>query len=173
MKKTNLVVKMSLAALMAGSVGTATADLIDGTATANVIAPLTVVETVGLNFGTVAGGAGTGTVEIDSTGTETVLGDASYISGTGNRATFDISGAASTNIAVTLGNTGGIILDGPGAAMTVDNFSNSALPTATDIGGAAQFFVGGRLNINATQATGTYDTATGTGAPYTVTVNYN
>ena len=176
MKKTNLVLKMSLAALMAGSVGTATADAIDGTASANVITPLTVTETIPLAYGTIAGGSTAGTVVMSSAGAISATGGATFVSASAsNQATFDITGAISTAITVTLATAGAQLDDGAGAgaAMALGTFTNTALPVTTDAAGAATFDVGATLSVGINQGAGTYNTLVANGGvPYTVTVNY-
>ena len=175
MKKTNLVLKMSLAALMASSIGTATADVIDGTASANVITPLTVTETTALDFGTIAGGSTAGTVVMTSGGLISTTGGATFVPSVSNQATFDITGAVSTAILVTLTTAGAQLDDGAGAgaAMALGTFTNTALPVTTDVAGVATFDVGATLSVGINQGAGLYTTATaGGGVPYTVTVNY-
>ncbi len=177
MKESNLL-KLGLAVALAGSVGVASADQVDGTATATVLTPLTVTETTALAYGSVYGGSTAGTVVVSSAGAVSATGGAGFVAATGaTQATFAISGALSATIAVTL--TPGLAqLDdgtagGGGAPMTLTAFSNTVLPTALDALGAASFDVGATLNVGASQASGAYSTATGDGIPYTVTVNYN
>lgn len=177
MKESNLL-KLGLAVALAGSVGVASADQVDGTATATVLTPLTVTETTALAYGDVYGGSTAGTVVVSSAGAVSATGGAGFVAASGaTQATFDISGAASTNIAVTLTTAGAQLDDatagGGGAPMTLTAFTNTALPTATDAGGVATLDVGATLNVGANQASGAYSTATGDGAPYTITVNYN
>ena len=67
MKESNLL-KLGLAVALAGSVGVASADQVDGTATATVLTPLTVTETTALAYGDVYGGSTAGTVVVSSAG---------------------------------------------------------------------------------------------------------
>lgn len=175
MKRSNLVLKTGLAALLASSIGTVSAETVDGTADAEVVAPLTLTESASLDFGQVAGGTVAGTVEVDSAGVRTAGGGASVVSASVFApATFDITGALSTAITVTM-NTAGAQLDdgGTGAIMTLSGFTTTALPVTTDGAGDATFDVGAVLNVNASQEAGFYDTTAGSGSPYSVTVNYN
>lgn len=175
MKKSNLVLKAGVAALLASVYSTgASADVINGNATANVIAPLLLVETTAMNFGDVAGGTGTGTVVLDLTGARTATGDASALaSGVGAAGEFTIEGA--TGLAFTLSVTGTATLtDGGGNSMTVDTFTeNGSAVTLTGTGTADGFQIGGTLNIGASQAAGAYSTLNAGGAPFAVTANYN
>lgn len=172
MKKSNLVLKAGVAALLASVYSTgASADVINGNATANVIAPLLLAETTAMNFGDVAGGTDIGTVILDTAGGRTVTGDASALAGTTAAAgAFTIQGEAA--LAFTLSVTGTATLsDGGTNTMTVDTFTETG--TALTLNGAAQTFkIGGTLHIDASQPAGVYSTATG-GAPFTVTANYN
>lgn len=171
-----LILKTSLAALMAGSLGTAIAENISGTATANVIAPLTVAETVALDFGDIAGGATAGTIVISSAGAISATGGATFVpASVSNQATFDITGAVSTAILVTVDFTGTQLDDGAGggAVMPISAFTTTALPVTTDAGGLATFDVGATLDVGINQTAGAYDTVLGAGVPYSVTVNYN
>ena len=64
---------------------------VSGTATATVIDPLTVTENVAMQFGTVAGGSGVGTVVLDTAGARTTTGDAQVIAaGAGAAADFEL-----------------------------------------------------------------------------------
>ena len=112
---------------------------------------------------TVAVDGNAGTVTIDSAGS--VSGPAGYtFSGSPAAGTFTASGDAST--AVTISFTNGS-LTGPGAAMTLDNFTHDAggSPT-TDGSGDLTFNVGADLGVNGSQVSGAYS------GTYTVTVNY-
>jgi hypothetical protein len=152
----------------------ATADIIPGNATANVIAPLLLVEVTPMNFGDVAGGTGTGTVVMDLVGGRTVTGDASALaSGAGSAGAFTIEGAA--GLAFTLSVTGTATLtDGGGNSMTVDTFTeNGSAVTLSGTGTPDAFAIAGTLHIGASQVANPYSTANAGGATFTVTANYN
>lgn len=175
MRKSNQLVKLGLAALIAGMYSTGvSADIISGNADANVIAPLLLVETTAMNFGDVAGGTGAGTVVLDLAGARTVTGDASTLaSGAGSAGAFTIEGAA--GLAFTLSVTGTATLsDGGGNTMTADTFTeNGSAVTLTGTGSPDAFQIGATLNLGAGQAAGAYSTANAGGATFTVTANYN
>ncbi|MDA3835724.1 MAG: DUF4402 domain-containing protein, partial [Spirochaetales bacterium] len=64
-----------------------------GTATATSLTPISLLETVMMNFGTVAGGNLSGTVIMDTSGARSSTGDAQVISsGPGNAGSFQIPG---------------------------------------------------------------------------------
>lgn len=178
MNQSKQVVKVALAVLLIGGVGNATADTINGTATATVITPVTVTEATPLTFGSFAVGPTGGTVVLSTAGAVSNSGDVELVSAsTTSAATFTISGQPSTAISVSL-NTAGAQLDdgsagGGGSPMTLGSFTDSGLPTTTDATGSATFNVGATLNVNGSQAPGSYSTSTGDGVPYTVTVSYN
>ena len=176
MRKSNQLVKLGLAALAASMVSTsANADVIPGNATANVIAPLLLVETTPMDFGDVAGGTTGGTVVMDLAGGRTVTGDANALASTlGAAGQFTIEGAA--GLAFTLAVTGTATLTNPGntASMTADTFTeNGSAVTLTGAGSPDGFQISGRLNVGASQTADTYSTANPGGATFTVTANYN
>jgi hypothetical protein len=170
MKQSNLV-KLGLAALTASMFSTsANADIINGNAIANVIAPLLLVETTAMDFGDVAGGTGTGTVVLDLAGGRTVTGDANALpSGLGAAGQFTIQGGA--GLAFTLSVSASATMeDGSGNTMVVDTFTENG--NAVVLTGAADAFqISGTLNVGASQAAGGYTTVGFT--PFTVTANYN
>ena len=174
MKKMNLL-KISTALVAALGINVAVADTIDGTASAVVLTPLTLTETTALNFGTIAGGSTAGTVVVTEAGVRTATGGTTLATGVAaSQAVFDITGANSTAITVTMVTAGAQLDDGAvGAVMPLSTFTNTALPTTTSGTGTAQVSVGATLAVGANQAAGVYTTALGTGAPYTISVNYN
>lgn len=174
MKKSNLVLKAGVAALLASVYSTsASADIIDGNATANVIAPLLLAETTAMNFGDVAGGTAAGTVELDTAGLRTATGDASALaSGAGTAGQFTIEGAA--GLAFTLSVTGTATLSDGTNTMTVDTFTeNGSAVTLSGSGTPDSFQIGGTLHIGASQPAGAYSTLNAGGVPFAVTANYN
>lgn len=135
-----------------------------GTATAQIVAPITLTHVSGaaLSFGTLTAGTG-GTVTISTGSVRTVGGDVSGITGVAPAAdAFTVTGDANRSFAITTG--GGSVTNG-GNSMA---FTTTAAPTASLSGsGTASFRVGGTLTVGANQAPGSY---TGT---YNATVTYN
>lgn len=157
-----------------------TLDLIQGgattsvssTATATSISPLSLSETVAMDFGTVAGGSGVGTVVMDTAGARSVTGDAQIlVTGPGTAASFQVTGEP--GLSYTLSITGPAILESAAgqqiAATGFTHTSNGFLPA----GGTDSFQVGATLQLGPQQAAGSYSTANGGGTPYILTVNYN
>lgn len=142
------------------------------TATATSLTTLTLTETVAMDFGTVAGGSGAGTVILDTAGARSVTGDGQILAaGPGSAGTFQLTGQPSQSYAVSI--TGAAILESAGGdqitASAFTHNSSGVLP----VGGVDTFNVGATLNLGPLQPAGSYSTATGGGTPYTVTVNYN
>jgi hypothetical protein len=171
MKIFNLLPRLGLAVtLTALTITVANADQIDGTATATVIAPLSIVEDTAMDFGSISGGPAIGTVIMDATGSRTATGDAQIIAASaGTAGAFTITGESGQ--AYSISYTDGTLSNGSGQTMTVDTFTdNSAGTLAAAI---ESFSAGATLNVGVNQLSGAYSTAFGGGSPYTITVNYN
>lgn len=148
---------------VAASASSAFATDATGNASAQIEQAISITEDTAMTFGTVGIDGTGGTVTISTAGA--VSGPAGYaFSGSPAAGTFTASGDAST--AVTISFTPGS-LTGPGAAMTLNNFTNDAgASPATNGTGDLTFNVGADLVVNAAQASGAYS------GTYTVTVNY-
>lgn len=165
MKKFALVSVMAAAAaspLFAGSAFAATAQ---GTATATVVAPITLTHTSGaaLAFGSFTAGTG-GTVAVTSAGAGSKTGGVVFVANSANTAdAFTVGGDASR--AFTISTSGSTVVSGANSM----SFTTSASSTSGTLGttGAASFTVGGTLTVGANQAAGSY-----TGS-YDATVTYN
>lgn len=144
---------------------------LNSTATATILAPITLMETVTMNFGTVAGGANPGTVIMDTLGARSVTGDAqALIVGPGAAGEFQITGEAGFAYGLVI--TEPAVLASGGQTMTADTFTNNSLG-ALPGSGVELFQVGATLHLNAAQPGGNYSTANPGGSTYQVTVNYN
>jgi len=171
MKTKHQYMKIGLAALLASVYGSSlTAATFNGTATATVIAPLTLAQTTPMNFGTVAVGAAGGTVVMTSAGARSVTGDANAIAaGAGTAGAYTITGQAAQAYTMTI--AGGTLTDGGGAnpmSLSAFTFVSPALT-----GGADAFSVGATLTLPPNQPAGAYSTANGVPAPLVITANYN
>ena len=136
----------------------------DATASANILAPLTIAETTSMDFGDVYSDALSVTVIMDTLGARTGTATASGVSAAG---VFTLTGEASTSFSITP--IANITIDdvGLGVAMNVTGFNHNATATpALDGTGNATFNVGATLTLNAGQLPGAY---TGT---YSVEVLY-
>ena len=146
---------------------------VNGNATALVITPLAITETTVMDFGTISGGPSADTIVMDTAGVRTVTGtDAQTIAaGPGSAGSFTITGEPSQAYSVSF-SASATLDNGSGATMTVDSFTDNS-PSPIDAGGTDTLLVGATLNVGANQAAGNYSTTSGSGAPYSVTVNYN
>ena len=125
---------------------------------------ITISETQQMNYGAIAAASGGGRVTMSPSGTVTAPGGFA-LTGTHTPGTFNVSGTngCTVNISFTPGS-----LAGPGAAMTINNFTTNAgaTPTLTPAGGQLIFSVGADILVNAGQTGGNYS------GTYTVTVIY-
>lgn len=131
-----------------------------GTATATVIAPITLQHTNGaaIGFGKFTTGTG-GTVVVSPTGVGSPTGDVTFVSGNTNTAdAFTVGGEANRTFAITT--TGGSV------SMSFSTTPSAATGTLNNSGTAA-FSVGGTLTVPGTATAGNY---VGT---YDATVTYN
>jgi hypothetical protein len=143
------------------------------TATAQIVAPITITKNVDMNFGNISSSAIAGTVILTPAGTRTVTGGATLptSAGTVTAAAFTIGGAPAYTYVITLPATPYVITRVSGSeTMQVTAFTSTPTPTGLlDGSGAQTLSVGATLAVGVTQAAGTYTNATG----FTVTVNYN
>jgi len=133
-----------------------------GTASVTVLAPLTLTQTQGLDFGTITSGGSSGTVAIDATGARTVAsGVGSVAADVGKQAIFTVTGDTNNAINVVVGSS----ITGFSTSGITGTTATGTLPTALS-SGSATFDVGGALTIPASTAAGSYS------GTYTVSVNY-
>ncbi len=159
--------------LLAFSAG-AFAQLSDvATATATIVSPLSIANTVDMNFGNVAVGGSSGTVVLTPAGVRSTTGGCALptVTGTVTAATFNIGGEPGTVYTITMP-AGATTITSGGNTMTVDSWQSSLAPTASrtlPVGGTEVLNIGATLNVAANQPTGTYIS----GTPFTVSINYN
>jgi hypothetical protein len=135
---------------------------------ATIIAPITITNTVDLNFGDVIDGTGYVTISTASVRTSDYQAFSGTQVGTVSAASFDIEGEATYTYAITLPSSDVILAETGGDEMTVNAFVSNPTPTGTlDGSGEGVVLVGATLNVVSGQAPGLY---TGT---FNVTVAYN
>ena len=135
-----------------------------GTASAVILAAITLAETTGMDFGIVTPDPA-GDVITVTTGGAVSAASGSGLSGTTSGGTFASTGTALT--AVTIAFSTGDALTGPGADMPLGGFNHDAgASPAFDGAGDLSFDVGAALTVGASQVAGTYN------GTYTVTVDY-
>ena len=167
MNKLNKHLITGLAAILAGAyTQIAIAADVTGTATANVLAPLAISQTTGMDFGDVAGDTTSATTVVLTTAGATSSGDGAYTGGTPAAGTFAVTGGNSLAYSITLPGAAVTLTSGANT-MTVDTFNHDAGGSpALDGTGNGSFNVGATLNLGAAQAAGVYN------GTYTVTVEY-
>lgn len=135
-----------------------------GTASATVVAPLTIVQTTGLNFGSFSVGATGGTVVITQAGAVSKTGDVQLIASSGaTNGLFTVAGAPSTTYSISTPST----LSVTSGANSMSIALNAPTSDTIGAGGTDTFSVGGTLTASGSQSAGVY------AGTYTVSVNYN
>ena len=139
------------------------------TATATIITPIAISNTVNMNFGNIAVNATIGTVVLTPAGARSVTGGCTLPTPTGtvSAASFTVSGLSGATYSITLPAAATTIT--AVTSMTVDTWTSLPTPTGTLTGGSETLTVGATLHVGASQAAGVYTSAT----PFSVTVNYN
>jgi hypothetical protein len=141
------------------------------TASGTIVSPIAITKTQDLNFGNVAVSATPGSVILAPDASRSITGGVTLpaVSGTVTAAHFDVTGTPSYTYAITLPSTSTTVSSGTDN-MLVDDFTSFPATTGTlDATGVQTVNVGATLNVDASQAPGTYTSA----VPFEVTVNYN
>lgn len=160
-----LISGLAAAVLAAIYSQTAIAADVTGTATANVLAPLTITQATQMDFGDVAGDTASATTVVLTTAGATSSIDGAYTGGSPAAGGFDVTGG--DNLAYNITLPASTTLTDGGNSMTVDNFNHDAGGApALNGSGNASFNVGATLNLGAAQPAGVYN------GTYTVTVDY-
>ena len=161
--------KVSLVALMAGMYSSgASAAGVTGTASADIVAPVTLALTTAMNFGSFVPDAGSDTVTLDAAlAHNRAIATGSLITSTVASGAYTIGGAAlAVNITIADGTAD--LVNG-GTTLTFAPIAPVAPASNYVIGGGTDIiYIGGTLGIPASAPAGNYTSA----AAYTVTVNY-
>lgn len=142
---------------------------VSGTASATIIAPISIVATAPLSFGVMARPTAAGTVTVSTAGTVTtgggMVGNTAIAQGSAGpqAGKFRVSGAPGRQFFVTL--PPAATVSRSGSTMTITLFTVGALTGSP--AGTLDIAVGGTLAVGAAQPVGTY---TGT---YQITATYN
>lgn len=155
-----IVATSTLATLGLGATA-ANAATASATARAKILRQVTVTNTSDLQFGTIVTGAAASTVDIDSAGART-CGAGLVCTGTTTAADFTIGGTTGSVVTISVPAT--VTLNSGGNSMSATLAASAA--TATMVGNAGSFSVGGTLTVGASQADGDY------AGTFTATVNY-
>jgi len=168
MKK--IVKFLAIATVMLGfSSGIFAQTTASASASAVIIAPLSITQSANLHFGVIWRGTTAGVVTVTPANARSSIGGVtlSGLSPANTAAEFTITGEPTKAITITLPTTDVTITDGTNN-MIVNNFqSTPAAGTYTLTGASTTLNVGADLNVGANQPSGTY---TGT---FNVSVNYN
>lgn len=166
MKKGFAVLATVALALAAADSQAATAN---STSEATVITPIAITNTIGLDFGKFASGAG-GTVVMTAAGARSQTGGVVLATGTaGAAASFNVTGDANATYAITLPSTGQTLTRAAGTeTMAASTFTSSPSATGTlSAGGAETVTVGATLTVADAQVVGVYS------GSFAVSVEYN
>jgi len=177
--------KMNKLALAMGALvvaGGASAATTSATSSAQVIRPIAIEQTVGLEFGSFSTSAASQTVTVSTNGVATGTALRSVTTGKPTAAgAFTVTGEPAYTFALSMPTTGSVATTGTGAStMALSNFTVAPVGTSAAFAGTApdytstlnatgghQFTVGATLTTVASQVSGAY---TGN---YSVTVAYN
>ena len=130
----------------------ANAATVSATAEVDILAPVTLAQTAGLDFGVVAAGAAAGTVTLTPVSDVRTCSVGLACVGAAQRGAFSVVGAATYNVVITV--DASTTLTGAGAPMSLNLTPSTAGVLATGL--PQTFHVGGTLTVGAAQAAGTY-----------------
>jgi hypothetical protein len=155
------------------SVAFATSAFAQASATANasatIVTPISISKNNDMNFGNVATDGTVGTVILAPASTRTSTGGITFPATAGSvaAASFAVAGSGSYTYSISLPTS--VVISSGANNMTVNAFSSTPTLAGTLSSGAQTLLIGATLNLTASQAAGSYTSAT----PFTVTVNYN
>jgi len=138
-------------------------------ASATIVTPISITKNSDMNFGNIATDGTVGTVILSPAGGRTFTGGVTLpaVTGTVTAASFTVNGSGSYTYAISLPST--LTITSGADSMIVNDFTSTPSSTGTLSSGTQIINVGATLNLVASQAEGTYTSAT----PFAVTVNYN
>ncbi|MCJ7449730.1 MAG: DUF4402 domain-containing protein [Bacteroidales bacterium] len=142
-------------------------------ATATILTPIAISNTVDMDFGNLAGSVTPGTCVLATDNSRTPAGGVTIMAGgTPTAASFTVTGAADAVYTITLPGGATTVSNGTNT-MTIDTWVSSPTPTGTLTLGTSTLLVGATLNVGISQAGGVYNTSNAGGSgEFTVTVNY-
>lgn len=148
-----------------------TAKTAAGTASATSFTPLSIVETLAMDFGTVAGGQTAGSIVLDTSGNRSATGDAQILlAGPASAASFQVTGQSNQVYSLVFGN--GTLANAGGQQLSITGFTTNSLGSVP-ASGVETFQAGATLNLAPGQPAGLYSTSNPGASPYTITINYN
>ncbi|HLO92362.1 MAG TPA: DUF4402 domain-containing protein [Lentimicrobium sp.] len=177
MKKLTTILVVVLAVAFTSNIfAQNSATVASASASAKIIAPITLSNSVAMDFGTVAsttdGGDVTLVVAPNGSVTRTFENSNAQATTLGNpkSAKFDVAGEANAAYNISIPADGVVSLNGPSGStpMAVKTFTSTVATNGGTLNGSGTqtFYVGATLDVNATQTAGTYS------GTYSVTVQY-
>ncbi|MBN1783644.1 MAG: DUF4402 domain-containing protein [Alphaproteobacteria bacterium] len=148
-----------------------------GHAQAELTNPLTVVNNVTLNFGTIAIDPAAGAQTLAMNGSGIVVCPATYVcSGSSVYGRVTVTGSPDTLVSLSLSGSTATLSDGAGNSLIFDPYFNnetdSVINSPLSAVGVATIFVMGSIDFTGNEVAGTYSSSNAGGTGYTVTVNY-
>ena len=137
-------------------------------ASATILTPIAIANSVPLNFGTIGAVAVASTVTLAANDSRTQIGGATLftVGAPAKAGVFAITGTPNSAFNITLPGT--VTINGSGAPMTIINWVSDLGAASTMLNnGTKSLVVTATLNVGAAQAAGTYS------GSYDVSVNYN
>ena len=129
------------------------------------LADITITEVSGLNFGRVIINPAGDNIVLTPSGSVSSSNGGSVLSGFSRAASYNVTGEPNT--AVLISASSNATLNGPGAAIRLENFTNNAGTTPAFNGaGLLVFSLGATLQVGSGQASGTY------AGTYVISVDY-
>lgn len=169
---TSTIFRLAVLALAMAGAGSATAATDQATSTGVVVAPIQITKMADLSFGSFAAGASLGTVTLGTDGSRNVTGGVVGLASTSTAARFDVVGQTGATYGITvvasdLTSGANTMAFAEAVAVAASASSTGTVASGTLTGGTQSIFVGGVLNVAASQAAGTY------AGTIDVTVQYN
>jgi len=154
-----LIAGAAIATISVSTLAIAASDT--GTATANVVAPITIANTSDLQFGDIVAAAGTVTIAADGT-----PGGSLTSTGTQSAGTFDLTGSGAKTFSIAIATVTDLTFGVDTLPLSVYTNTEGGA-TGALVGGLLTLGVGATITVEATDLAGAYV------GSYSVTVDYN
>lgn len=140
-------------------------------------APLSIETVKDINYGTIAIDPAVGSYALRLEGNGSVTCPSSYVcTGTTSRGEYNITGAPSTPVSISMTGSTATLSDGVGNTLVFDPsfYTGGDSLTGFSLGGSGTLFfaVEGKLYLTGNEVAGTYSSQNAGGSGYTITVNY-
>lgn len=167
MKNLTTAATLALSAVLLSAGAAHAAGTTGSSASAEIVAAVSISNNGGLNFGQIAPSAVIGTVTVAPNGDVSKSGGVTLGNGTtATASSFAVTGSIGNTYAITLPSS--TLLTGPGVNLTVDGFESTPDAIGTLSGaGTDTLLVGATVHVGVSQAAGAYS------GTFNVTVAYN